>query len=103
MVIGGSLNEVTFYLDPRISAESDWRQRAACREVRDPEIFFPIGTTGPALDQIEQAKRICRVCVVRKECLEWSLATHQDIGVWGGLSEEERKTLHRRRHQPSYA
>ena len=95
------MKEVTFYLDPQVSAESDWRQRAACREVSDPEVFFPIGTTGPALEQIEQAKRICRQCGVRKECLDWALETHQDIGVWGGLSEEERKALQRRRRQPS--
>ncbi|MGH2689822.1 MAG: WhiB family transcriptional regulator [Actinomycetota bacterium] len=95
------MKEVTFYLDSQVSAETDWRQRAACREVNDPEVFFPIGTTGPALELIEQAKRICRQCGVRKECLDWALETHQDIGVWGGLSEEERKSLQRRRRQPS--
>ena len=39
----------------------DWRDRAACLDV-DPELFFPIGNTGPALAQIEEAKAVCRTC-----------------------------------------
>lgn len=85
------MKEITFYLDPATSSETDWRQRASCREIPDPDVFFPIGTTGPALDQIEQAKAICQPCPVRKDCLEWALTTHQESGVWGGLSEDERK------------
>jgi WhiB family redox-sensing transcriptional regulator len=86
-------------LDPLSSAAGDWRNQAACREIEDPDLFFPIGTTGPALDQIEQAKVVCRTCSVRERCLEWALSTGQDTGVWGGLSEEERKQLQRVRHQ----
>lgn len=89
------MKEITFYLDPRISPEADWRNTAACRDIADPDIFFPIGNTGPALDQIEEAKRICRACGVRRDCLAWALATGQDNGVWGGLSEDERKALRR--------
>ncbi len=70
----------------------DWRHRAACRD-EDPELFFPIGDTGPALVQIEDAKAICRVCPVVSACLEWALETDQDAGVWGGLSEPERRRL----------
>lgn len=73
----------------------DWRHRAACRE-EDPELFFPIGNTGPALLQIEEAKAVCRRCPVREECLQWALETGQDAGVWGGLSEDERRALKRR-------
>ena len=72
-----------------------WRHRAACRE-EDPELFFPIGNTGPALLQIEEAKAVCRRCPVREECLQWALETGQDAGVWGGLSEDERRALKRR-------
>ena len=97
------MKEVTFYLDPTSSAACDWRHRAACREIDDPDIFFPIGTTGPALEQIENAKRICMGCCVREKCLEWALSTGQDIGVWGGLSEEERKEAQQSRRHPSYA
>lgn len=89
----GIVKDVTFYLEPGASAEADWRHRAACRDITDPEIFFPIGTTGPALEQIEAAKAICRPCVVRRQCLSWAIETNQDTGVWGGLSEEERKEL----------
>ena len=74
----------------------DWRHRAACRD-EDPELFFPIGTPGPALLQIEEAKAVCRRCDVREQCLQWALETGQDAGVWGGLSEDERRALKRRR------
>ncbi len=73
----------------------DWRHRAACRE-EDPELFFPIGTTGPAFHQTEQAKAVCRRCDVTDACLAWAMETGQDSGVWGGLSEDERRTLKRR-------
>lgn len=69
-----------------------WRNRAACRDT-SPELFFPIGTTGVALDQIEAAKRVCGQCAVTGECLEFALATNQEAGVWGGLTEEERRRL----------
>jgi WhiB family redox-sensing transcriptional regulator len=73
----------------------DWRHEAACREV-DPELFFPIGNSGPALLQIEEAKQVCRRCSVMEECLRWAIDSGQDAGVWGGLSEDERRTLKRR-------
>ncbi|MEO3810887.1 WhiB family transcriptional regulator [Sphaerisporangium sp. B11E5] len=73
----------------------DWRHRAACRDV-DPELFFPIGNTGPALMQIEEAKQVCRSCPVIDSCLKWALESGQDAGVWGGLSEDERRALKRR-------
>jgi len=73
----------------------DWRHQAACREV-DPELFFPIGNTGPALLQIEEAKQVCRRCSVMDECLRWAIDSGQDAGVWGGMSEDERRALKRR-------
>jgi WhiB family transcriptional regulator, redox-sensing transcriptional regulator len=73
----------------------DWRHRAACRD-EDPELFFPIGTGGPALLQIDDAKAVCRSCNVIDDCLEWSLETGQEAGVWGGLSEDERRSVLRR-------
>ncbi len=81
----------------------DWRKKAACLD-EDPELFFPIGTTGRALEQIEEAKAVCAQCPVIQECLEWALDTNQDAGVWGGMSEEGRRTLRRkwgRRGRPS--
>ena len=73
----------------------DWRHLALCRE-DDPELFFPIGTTGPAAAQVEEAKRVCRQCSVIDSCLEWALDTGQEAGVWGGTSEDERYALQRR-------
>ncbi len=73
----------------------DWRHRAICRD-EDPELFFPVGTSGPALLQIAEAKTVCRRCSVVSECLAWALASGQDAGVWGGLSEDERRALKRR-------
>jgi WhiB family redox-sensing transcriptional regulator len=73
----------------------DWRHRAACRD-EDPELFFPIGTGGPALRQVELAKAVCHRCSVLDECRSWALETGQEAGVWGGQSEDERRVLLRR-------
>ena len=70
----------------------DWRQKSACRNT-DPDLFFPVGTTGPALDQIESAKAVCNRCEAQEACLEFALATNQESGIWGGTSEEERRKL----------
>lgn len=70
----------------------DWRDRAACRDTA-PDLFFPVGTTGPAIEQIARAKSVCRQCDAVEECLEFALATNQESGVWGGTSEEERRKL----------
>jgi len=76
----------------------DWRNDAACKD-EDPDVFFPIGTTGIAVEQVEDAKRICAQCLVQEPCLEFALASNQDAGVWGGLTEDERRTLKRARQR----
>jgi WhiB family redox-sensing transcriptional regulator len=73
----------------------DWRHKAVCRD-EDPELFFPVGNSGPALAQIADAKLVCNRCAVTTECLSWALNTGQDSGVWGGMSEDERRALKRR-------
>ncbi len=75
-----------------------WRHHAACLGMA-PDLFFPVGTTGPALEQTEHAKAVCHHCPVTAQCLEWALATHQDAGIWGGLTEDERRTLRRSRRR----
>jgi WhiB family redox-sensing transcriptional regulator len=90
----------------RVAAETKgWRDRAACRS-QDPELFFPIGTTGRALAQIEEAKAVCQTCPVLSDCLAWATRSEppgQEAGVCGGLSETERRAMKRRaaraRHQ----
>ena len=82
-----------------------WRDYAACRG-ENPELFFPIGTSDPAVRQLKQAKAICGRCAVQSVCLEWAMLAGIDDGVWGGLSEDERRTLkrrtvHKRGHAPS--
>jgi WhiB family redox-sensing transcriptional regulator len=72
-----------------------WRDRAACCGV-DPELFFPIGNTGPALLQIEEAKAVCRRCEVVEPCRSWAVESRQEDGVWGRLSADERRAVKRR-------
>jgi WhiB family redox-sensing transcriptional regulator len=80
----------------RNSEDGDWRDYAACRNV-DPDLFFPLGTSGASLPQIDEAKQICRTCPVCGPCLRWALESG-DAGVWGGTTEDERRK-HRRRAQ----
>lgn len=70
--------------------EQEWQDRALCAET-DPEAFFPEkgGST-------REAKRICSGCEVRAQCLEYALAHDERFGIWGGLSERERRRLKRR-------
>jgi WhiB family redox-sensing transcriptional regulator len=89
------MTERRFRHDPD---EMRWLPEAACVG-RDPELFFPVGTSAPALAQAATAKRVCAGCGVRAECLEWSLVTCQDAGVWGGLDEEERRVIRRARRR----
>jgi WhiB family redox-sensing transcriptional regulator len=81
---------------------ANWRDRAACRD-EDPELFFPIGNTGPALLQIKEAKAICRRCPVRPACLRWSLDNQVTDGIWGGVDQDERHALLKRQHRPAPA
>lgn len=74
---------------------TDWRLRARCRDYPG-DLFFPLGTTGPAQLQAEEAKAVCRRCPVMAECLRWALQTGQEYGIWGGLTEEERRIMRRR-------
>jgi WhiB family transcriptional regulator, redox-sensing transcriptional regulator len=69
--------------------QQDWQERALCAQT-DPEAFFPEkgGST-------REAKRICAGCEVRAECLEYALAFDERFGIWGGLSERERRRLKR--------
>jgi WhiB family transcriptional regulator, redox-sensing transcriptional regulator len=76
----------------------DWRAQAACLD-EDPELFFPVGSSGPALAQMAQAKAYCQRCPVINECLEWALRTSQHDGIWGGKSEDERRSLQQRQQR----
>ena len=71
------------------AAELTWQDEALCAET-DPEAFFPEkgGST-------REAKRVCRACEVRIECLEYALSHDERFGIWGGFSERERRRLKR--------
>ncbi len=80
---------------PLFGAQEDdealgWQERALCAQT-DPEAFFPEkgGST-------REAKRVCTGCEVRAECLEYALANDERFGIWGGLSERERRKLKKR-------
>jgi WhiB family redox-sensing transcriptional regulator len=68
----------------------EWRDRALCAQV-DPELWFPEKGSSP-----NDAKRMCGRCDVKADCLEYALAHDERFGVWGGLSERERRKLKRR-------
>jgi WhiB family redox-sensing transcriptional regulator len=74
---------------------TEWRDLAACRD-SEPTLFFPIGTTGPAIEQIAAAKEICQACSAKDDCLQYALETNQESGVWGGYAEDERRRLRKR-------
>jgi WhiB family transcriptional regulator, redox-sensing transcriptional regulator len=74
----------------------DWRHKAICKD-EDPELFFPIGKAGRSIAlQVADAKVVCDRCPVTTDCLSWVLKSGQDGGVWGGMSEDERRSLKRR-------
>ncbi|MDQ6839687.1 MAG: WhiB family transcriptional regulator [Actinomycetota bacterium] len=71
--------------------EPIWQRQANCMGV-DPDLFFP--ERGAST---REAKEVCRGCVVREDCLEYALANGEKFGIWGGLSERERRRIRRQR------
>ncbi len=76
-----------------LRTENSWQRLANCLGV-DPDLFFP--ERGAST---KEAKRVCRACVVREECLEYALANGEKFGIWGGMSERERRRVRRERAQ----
>jgi WhiB family transcriptional regulator, redox-sensing transcriptional regulator len=76
---------------------ANWRSSAACLSA-DPDLFFPLSSSGPA-EQIARAKAVCARCQVRSECLEFALTHDQTHGIWGGTTVEDRQRLRRRRRR----
>lgn len=74
-----------------VVSSPEWTRRALCAEV-DPNIFFPeIG------ENVSVVKKICKACDVREECLKYSLDNDERFGIWGGLSEKNRRQLRARK------
>jgi WhiB family redox-sensing transcriptional regulator len=78
-------------IDNRAERWSD----AAC-STADPELFFPVSSSGPALRQVAQAKAICARCLIRQACLGYALDAGPVQGIWGGTMEAERQLLRQR-------
>ncbi len=78
--------------EPDSDKRLDWRHKAVCRN-EDPELFFPIGNSGVYLNQIEQAKAVCRKCTVTSACLEFALSDEHMAGIWAGKTELERRAM----------
>ena len=70
---------------------AEWQEFAACMSV-DPDLFFPVSSVGKSLEQVARAKAVCARCLVRRDCLSFALRTQQAHGIWGGLTEEERRS-----------
>lgn len=89
---GGALYEIELLISREEAEENElsWQDRALCAQT-DPEAFFPEkgGST-------REAKRVCTGCEVRSECLDYALAHDERFGIWGGMSERERRKLKKR-------
>lgn len=82
------------YAPPRPQLENwDWQHQGACRNL-DTEMFFhPEGERGLARQRRSAAaKRICQTCPVADQCLEHALSSREPYGIWGGMTEEERRS-----------
>ncbi|MFE6460418.1 WhiB family transcriptional regulator [Streptomyces cinereoruber] len=85
----------TRHYGPTSTEEAPVQPVAACRG-EDPDLFFPVGETGPALLQEEEAKAVCRRCPLMVSCLQGALDRNETEGVWGGTSPRDRRNLRRR-------
>ena len=74
---------------------NEWWNAAACRDA-EPDLFFPISSAPAARATVERAKRVCADCQVASQCLNYALHHRQEQGIWGGLTDEERRLLRRR-------
>lgn len=72
--------------------DTNWRLLAACRSA-EPDLFFPVSSSGKSLEQVNEAKAVCARCLVRRQCLAFALLTRQVHGIWGGLTEQERDAI----------
>jgi hypothetical protein len=81
---------------PASPRKADWRDDALCR-TEDPEDFFPVGASPAAKAAERHAKTVCFRCPALQACGQWALDNREPVGVWGGMSEAERRAILRRR------
>jgi WhiB family transcriptional regulator, redox-sensing transcriptional regulator len=83
-----------------VASETEWRERAGCRE-HPPILFFGADDSEPQAERRireDEAKQVCARCLVRLECLDYALSTREAYGIWGGLTEVERRAQLRKRN-----
>ncbi len=73
----------------------EWWGAAACRNA-EPDLFFPISATAASRTTVQRAKQVCASCPVSTQCLSYALRHRQEQGIWGGLTDDERRLLSRR-------
>jgi WhiB family redox-sensing transcriptional regulator len=77
-----------------MSNSTEWRKSGACANA-DPDLFYPVATGIVAARQIKQACRVCAVCYVRRQCLDYAMENREAHGIWGGTTPEERTRARR--------
>jgi WhiB family redox-sensing transcriptional regulator len=85
-----------------IRSANNWRAVGACLSA-DPDLFFPISTTGLGEKQITRAKMICAGCEVKRECLDFAMSHDLTDGIWGGSTPEDRQRERRRKRRAAVA
>ncbi|AWW36050.1 MULTISPECIES: WhiB family transcriptional regulator [Streptomyces] len=83
----------------REDSAAHWRERAACLNTEDPDLFFPVGSGVLTFEQTNEAKAVCAHCPVMMQCLTWALRAGRVDGIWGGTTEIERRRMKRRHDQ----
>ena len=85
-------------LPPPVSESWSWQMDSACRDVDGAVFFHPDNERGEAREsRMAEAKRICGGCEVRAQCLDYALESGERYGIWGGMTEDERRAARRRR------
>jgi WhiB family redox-sensing transcriptional regulator len=83
----------------RLADGGRWMSMGACRSA-DPDLFFPVSASAGNRAQVAEARAVCASCLVRHQCLRFSIQTGQLYGIWGGMTEEERYPAIRRSSRP---
>lgn len=88
------MNAYTGQVPDTAGRSADWRDSAACRS-EDPDVFYPSGQAARGL--VADAQAVCAICPVMEACGQWALEHREQWGIWGGMSENRRRQILRRR------
>ncbi len=85
-----------------LEVEPTWRQDALCHGMGS-DLFYPVGTTGAAVEQIAAAKSICQNCIAKLACLDFAMQNDEQYGIWGETTQQERHQLRKHRREANSA